>query len=82
MCSITQSCLTLCDPTDCSLPDSSVHGIFQARMVEQVAFPTPGDLSNSVIQPGSPTSPALAGGVFTTEPPGKLIIPVLKCFFE
>ena len=26
-----QSCLTLCDPMDCSLPDSSIHGIFQAR---------------------------------------------------
>ena len=29
---------------DCSLPDSSVHGIFQARILEWIAFPTPGDL--------------------------------------
>ena len=29
-----QSCLTLSDPTDCSLPASSVHGIFQARVME------------------------------------------------
>ena len=29
-----QSCLTLSDPTDCSLPGSSVHGIFQARVPE------------------------------------------------
>ena len=29
-----QSCLTLCDPVDCSLPGSSIHGIFQARVVE------------------------------------------------
>ena len=29
-----QSCLTLCDPVDCSLPGSSVHGIFQARVLE------------------------------------------------
>ena len=29
-----QSCPTLCNPTDCSLPDSSVHGIFQARIME------------------------------------------------
>ena len=29
-----QSCPTLCDPMDCSLPDSSVHGIFQARVLE------------------------------------------------
>ena len=29
-----QSCLTLCDPMDCSLPGSSIHGIFQARVLE------------------------------------------------
>ena len=29
-----QSCPTLCDPMDCSLPGSSVHGIFQARVLE------------------------------------------------
>ena len=33
---IAQSCLILCDPMDCSLPDSSVHGIFQARILEWV----------------------------------------------
>ena len=32
-----QSCLTLCDPIDDSLPGSSVHGIFQARMLGWVA---------------------------------------------
>src|SRR5574341_237418 len=31
---VTQSCLTLCDPMDCSLPGSSIHGIFQARVLE------------------------------------------------
>ena len=31
---VTQSCLTLSDPMDCSLPDSSVHGIFQAGVLE------------------------------------------------
>ena len=31
---VTQSCLTLCDPMDCSLLGSSVHGIFQARIPE------------------------------------------------
>ena len=35
---ITQSFLTLWDPTDCSLPGSSVHGIFQARILECVAI--------------------------------------------
>ena len=36
---VTQTCLTLCDPMDCSLPGSSVHGIFQARILEWVAIP-------------------------------------------
>ena len=34
---VTQSCPTLRDPMDCSLPGSSVHGIFQARVLEWVA---------------------------------------------
>ena len=38
-CEVTQSCLTLCDPMDCSLPGSSVHGIFQARVLEWVDIP-------------------------------------------
>ena len=35
---VTQLCLTLCDPMDCSPPGFSVHGIFQARMLEGVAI--------------------------------------------
>ena len=35
---VTQSCPTPSDPMDCSLPGSSVHGIFQARVLERVAF--------------------------------------------
>ena len=35
---LLQSCLTLCDPMDCSLPHSSVHGILQARILEWVAM--------------------------------------------
>ena len=35
-----QSCLTLCAPMDCSLPGSSVHGIFQERTLEWVAMPS------------------------------------------
>ena len=38
LCMHAQSCLTLCDPGDCSLPGSSVHGIFQARILEWVAI--------------------------------------------
>ena len=47
---VTQLCLTLCDPMDCSPPGSSVHGILQARILEWVGchsllqgiFPTQG----------------------------------------
>ena len=35
-----QSCPTLCNPIDCGLPGSSVHGILQARILEQVAMPS------------------------------------------
>jgi len=38
--SVAQSRLTLCDPMDCSLPDSSVHKILQARILEWVAMPS------------------------------------------
>ena len=36
---VAQSCLTPCDLMDCSLPDSSVHRLLQARILEWVAFP-------------------------------------------
>ena len=35
---VAQSCLTLCDPVDCSPPDSSIHGILKARILEWVAI--------------------------------------------
>ena len=54
---------------DCSPPSSSVYGIFQARILEPVAI-SPGDLPDSGIEPALPVSSALAGGSFTTEPPG------------
>ena len=38
MSEVTQSCLTLCDPMDWSLPGSSVHGILQARVLGWVAI--------------------------------------------
>ena len=46
-----QSWPTLCDPTDCSPPGSSVHGILQARVLEQVAVP----FSMGSSQPGDQT---------------------------
>ena len=39
---VAQSCPTLRDPMDCSLPGSSVHGIFQARILEWVAIDSQG----------------------------------------
>ena len=38
---VTQSCLTLSDPMDCSPPDFSIHGIFQARVLSGVPLPSP-----------------------------------------
>ena len=46
-----QSCLTLCYPTDCSPPGSSVHGIPQARILEWVAMPS----SRESLQPRDQT---------------------------
>ena len=51
---VAQSCLTLCDPMDCSLPGFSVDGIFQARILEWLPLLSPGDLPNPGIEPGSP----------------------------
>ena len=55
LCEVAQSCPTLCDPMDCSLPASSVYGIFQARVLEggAIAFSllsVYGDLNGKEIQ--------------------------------
>uniref|UniRef100_A0A8C6FPU7 Translationally-controlled tumor protein n=1 Tax=Moschus moschiferus TaxID=68415 RepID=A0A8C6FPU7_MOSMO len=65
--SIAQSCPTLCDPVICSLLGFSVHGILQARILG-LPFPSPGDLPDPGIEPGSP---ALEADALTSEPPGK-----------
>ena len=39
LCLVSQSCPTLCNSMDCSPPDTSVHGILQARKLEQAAYP-------------------------------------------
>ena len=67
-CQVAQSCLTLCEPMDCSLPGSSIHGISQTRILEWLPFPSPGNLLDPGIEP---MSPILAGRFFTTVPPGK-----------
>ena len=66
-----QSCLTLCDPVDCSPPGSSVHGILQVRIPEWVAVSFSRDLPNPGIEPGSP---ALQADALSSEPPGKPLI--------
>ena len=53
VCIVAQLCLTLCDPKDCNPPGSSVYGIFQARILEWVAIPPPGDLPHPGIEPAS-----------------------------
>ena len=59
-----QSCPTLCDAMDCSPPGSSLHGIFQARILKWVAIPFFGGSS----QPGNGTWVSdIAGRFFTRE---------------
>ena len=48
--SVTQSCPTPCDPMDFSPAGSTVHGILQARILEWVAFQSPGDLPDPGIK--------------------------------
>ena len=68
VCSVALLCPTLCDPMDCSLPGSSVHGIFQARIMEWVGISYSRDLPNPGIEP---RSPALQADSLPAEPPGK-----------
>ena len=80
MCPVAQSCSALCDPMGCSLLGSSVHGIFQARILDWVAifllqriFPT--QRSN----PQSPVSPTLQADSLPLEPLGSPSYIVLYC---
>ena len=70
-CSVAQSYLTLCDPLDCSTPGFSVHGILQARILEEVAMPRTRGSSPSRDRTCISSGSCIAGGFFTTEPPGK-----------
>ena len=64
----TQSCLTVCDPMDYSLPGSSVHGIIHQEYWSGLPCPPPGDLPDPGIKPGSP---ALHADSLLSEPPGE-----------
>ena len=76
-------CLTLYNPMDCSLPDSSVHGILQARILEWVQAISS---SRGSFRPRDWThvscSSWIAGGFFTAEPPGKPCKRIALCYRE
>ena len=66
---VTRSCLTFCDPMDCTLLSSSVHGNLQAKEYwSGLPIPSPGDLPNPGIKR---RSPALQADSLPTEPAGK-----------
>jgi len=65
---VTQMSPTLWDPMDYSPPGSFVHGILQARILSGLPFPSPGDLPDLRIKPGSP---GLKADSLPSEPPGK-----------
>ena len=68
LCLVIQSCPILCNPVDCSPPNSSVHGILQARLLEWVAMP----FSRESSQPRDRTQvSALQVDSLLSEPPGK-----------
>ena len=74
-CLVTKLCPILCNPMDCSLPGSSVHGVSQARILEWVVMPS----STGSSQPRDRAHVSwLAGGSFITEPPGKSVLRALK----
>ena len=66
VCVYTQLCPTLQDPMDWCLPGFSVHGSFQARILEWLPLPTPRGLPDLGIKPASLASLALAGWFFIT----------------
>ena len=68
---LLQSCPTLCDPTDWRPLGSSVHGVLQQERWTGLPCPRPGGLPDPGMEPVSLKAPALAGGFFTTRPPGK-----------
>ena len=67
VCESLRSRPTPCDPLDCSLPGSSLHGILLARLLDGLPFPSLGDPPNLGINPVSLTFPALTGRFFTTK---------------
>ena len=71
ICSVAQSCQTLCHPMDYSLPGSSVHGIFPARILGQVAISSSRGSSQPRDQTHISCTLCPASGFFITELPEK-----------
>ena len=69
-----QSYLTFYDPVDCSLPGSSVHRVFQARILDRVAISYSRGSSRPRNQTLSLKSPSLAGRFFTTSAKMQILI--------
>ena len=68
-----QLCLTLCDPMDCSLPDSSVHGILQTRILEWAAI----SFSNACMNAKSLQSCPTLCDPMNSSPPGSSVHRIL-----
>ena len=69
---VVQSCPTLSDPMDCSLPGSSIHGIFQARVLEW------GDIAFSELDLTNPQTPKMSAkakcGLVVAKPAGHWLL--------
>ena len=74
---VAQSCPTLCDPMNSSLPGSSVHGILLARILEWVAIP----FSRSSGPRDQIGVSHIVDGFFAIEPPGKPLLGAY-CFMD
>ena len=72
MCEQSFSCVQLCNPVDCSLPGSSIHGILQARILDWVAVLSSRGSSQVSDQTCIFCSSCTAGRFFISEPSGKL----------
>ena len=72
---VAQSCLTLSDPMDCSLPGSSIHGIFQARVPEWGAIAVSPGNSRMQLRVSDPSSLATSGTIVRTE----VCLPITQC---
>ena len=79
-CVHAQLCLTLCNPLDCSPPGSSVHGIFQTKILERVAMPSSRGSSQHRDQAHISCVSCITGGFFTYRAIGEAPVTTLLLF--